>query len=88
MMNSAREDGLTEAIFKLKGIKPKSRAETHPDQIADGEQLRALADAMTPRYRLAVLLGGIRALRIGKVLGIQREASWVLFRFLYGGQLS
>lgn len=72
MMNSAREDGLTESVFKLRGTKPKSRAETHPDQIADGEQLRALADAMTPRYRLAVMLGGICALRIGEVLGIQR----------------
>lgn len=72
MMNSAREDGHTEAVFKLRGTKVKSRAETHPDQIASGEQLRALADAMTPRYRLAVLLAGICALRIGEALGLQR----------------
>lgn len=72
MMNSAREDGLTEAVFKFRGTKPKSRAETHPDQIASGEQLRALADAMPPRYRLTVLLAGICALRIGEVLGLQR----------------
>ena len=72
MMNSAREDGHTEAVFKLRGTKIKSRAETHPDQIASGEQLQALADAMPPRYRLAVLLAGICALRIGEALGLQR----------------
>lgn len=59
-----RIDGAT----KHKPVRPTGAAE----KIITDEQLTALAAAMPPAQRVAVLLGGWQALRIGEVLGLQR----------------
>lgn len=48
------------------------RATGAAEKVITDEQLAALADAMPEGERLAVLLGGWQALRIGEVLGLQR----------------
>lgn len=73
---------ITESPCRVAGAakhKPVTSREAEDVVITD-DQLSAIVAAMPPADRLAVLLGGWQALRIGEVLGLQRRdvrAGWL-----------
>ncbi len=72
-MGTAVEDGIitkNPCVIKGAGIE---RAPERP--IATIAQVFALADAIDPRYRLALLLATFGGLRLGELLGLTEECS-------------
>lgn len=67
--------GLTSIPFRLPSAKTyaASAAALDADKVASPQQVRALAEGMPERYRLAVLLAATCSLRMGEVLGLQRR---------------
>ena len=74
IMNEALDDELIE-INPVR-LKDASRAQAGRERDLDPlpvETLFAVADAMPPRYRLGVLLGGVLGMRSGEVRALQRR---------------
>lgn len=67
--------GLESIPFRLPSAKTyaASSGALDADKVASPQQVRALAEAMPERYRLAVLLAATCSLRMGEVLGLQRR---------------
>lgn len=57
----------------IPGAGTKSRARRKDEIVLTPKEMYSIADNMPPHERLAVLLGGWCALRIGEVLGLRRE---------------
>jgi integrase len=71
VMNTAQRDG---AISKNPCTIPGAGADRAKERpIASSAQVAALVEAITPRYRAAVLLGAWCGLRRGEVLGLLRD---------------
>lgn len=74
IMNEALDDELVD-VNPVR-LKDASRAQAGRERDLDPlpvETLFAVADAMPPRYRLGVLLGGVLGMRSGEVRGLQRR---------------
>src|SRR5512144_1569080 len=73
VLNTAVADGaIARNPCQIRGA-GSDRAPERP--VATPAQIEALADAITPRYRAAVLLGAWDGLRRGEILGLLRDAS-------------
>jgi integrase len=66
---AVRRDLLPKRLDKV-NLPPMSQRDINPMELSE---LFTLADVIDPRYRIAVLLGGLAGLRIGEVAGFQRQ---------------
>lgn len=67
------EGGLTAVPFRLHVPKPQVARGLDSSKVATPEQVRALAEALPDYLSLAAYLAAIMSLRLGEVLGLQRD---------------
>jgi integrase len=78
ILNTAVEDGLIVGNpCRVKNAAAEHSPERHTASV---DEVYAIADAITPRYRSAVLLGAFCSLRFGEIAGLRRRRIDVLHR--------